>query len=365
MKLSLPALFLAIACSCGFVARAATAAEFATYFAADVTDRFDYEALGVTSQPSPSDSPLRDPNDIDILDSTAGCGIETNFCCDPCWTIRAGAVILKRSSPGAFPIFSSVGSGATLVDAANYRFDSRGGIDLGAIRCLNNDWDLDFRYFAVDSWTSAQSTAIDPAGSVLHTAPPVFFFTFNNANSVYGSNLYSTEFNFRRKRGWLNTYIGYRYVELNEDLNFLVNGSVPAVYNESADNRLHGLQIGADANIWNNGRRLRLDSWLKAGMYYDYILHRGQIEFPPGTPFFNSVSQRDNSTAFLGDIGLVGVYQITDTIALRGGYQLLWLDGVALASDQIQTTNLLTASGADIHGDVFFHGALVGLEAQW
>ena len=109
MKLSLPALFLAIACSCGFVARAATAAEFATYFAADVTDRFDYEALGVTSQPSPSDSPLRDPNDIDILDSTAGCGIETNFCCDPCWTIRAGAVILKRSSPGAFPIFSDSG----------------------------------------------------------------------------------------------------------------------------------------------------------------------------------------------------------------------------------------------------------------
>ena len=77
------------------------------------------------------------------------------------------------------------------------------------------------------------------------------------------------------------------------------------------------------------------------------------------------MNQRDNNTAFLGEIGLVGVYQLTDTIALRAGYQLMWLDGVALASEQVQASNFATGTGADVHGDVFFHGALLGVEAQW
>src|SRR5204863_4773055 len=53
MKLSLVSFFLALACSCGLVAHTAGAAEFATYFA-ERTDSYDYEAQGVTSQPSPS-----------------------------------------------------------------------------------------------------------------------------------------------------------------------------------------------------------------------------------------------------------------------------------------------------------------------
>jgi hypothetical protein len=128
---------------------------------------------------------------------------------------------------------------------------------------------------------------------------------------------------------------------------------------------MHGLQFGANANVWNNGSRFRLDSWIKAGIYYDLIRHRSAIEFPPGSQIFTPVNQRDNNTAFLGEIGLVGVYQLTDTIAIRGGYQLLWLDGVALASEQVRTSNFFTGTGTDVHGDVFFHGALVGVEAQW
>lgn len=87
------------------------------------------------------------------------------------------------------------------------------------------------------------------------------------------------------------------------------------------------------------------------------------MELPPGTPLFTPVNQRDNNTALLGEIGLFGVYQLTDAIAIRAGYQLMWLDGVALASEQVQTTNF--ATGTDVQGDVFFHGALIGVEARW
>jgi hypothetical protein len=365
MKLSL---FLAIACSCGLMVRAATAAEFLDAAVA-IPSTLDYEAQVPPSPPSPSDlqDAVRSPSDMAMPGPAGGCGmkaVDCDECCDPCWTIRAGAVIMKRSDPNAFPIFINSVGGATLVDAGDYRFDYRGGIDVGAIRSLNSDWDFDFRYFAIDSWTASRTNAL-AGGAILNNPAPVIFFGFSPADSVYGSNLYSTEFNLRRRREWVNTYIGYRYVELNEDLNFILNAGIDAAYSESTDNRLHGLQIGADANIWNNGGRLSLDGWLKAGIYYDYIRHRGQIEFPPGTTVFTPVNQRDNNTAFLGEIGLVGIYQLTDAIAIRGGYQLLWLDGVTLASEQVQVTNFATGTGTDVHGDVFFHGALIGLEAQW
>jgi hypothetical protein len=359
MKLS--ALACAVACSCGLMLQSTASAKSPqTLDWALAGYDYDYEAQ--VEPASPSD--LMPPP---VLASSSVCGCDTgdgdcDALCGPTWTFRVGSVIMKRSNPSSFPVFSDFGSGATLVDAANYRFHTRGGLDIGAIRNIRDDLAFDFRYFAIDSWTASQTSTLAP-GSRLNNALPIGFFGFSSATSTYGSNLYSTEFNLRRNHGWLQTYLGYRYVELNEDLNFLL--SPPVVYRESADNRLHGLQLGANANVWNNANRLRLDSWMKAGIYYDLIRHGSAIEFPPGSTLLPPTNQRDNNTAFLGEIGLVSIYQLTDTIAIRGGYQLLWLDGMALASEQVQTTNILTGTGSDVHGDVFFHGALVGVEAQW
>ncbi|MFN0019017.1 MAG: hypothetical protein ACKVP0_12205 [Pirellulaceae bacterium] len=365
MKLSLYTFLCAAACTCGLILQSTAAAD--TPQSTARPPAYDYDAPGSTSLESDMQAALAGMAAPVATNSVAcGCDMAAADCnddCDPRWTFRVGTIIMQRNNPSALPIFSDFG-GATLVDAANYNFEYRAGLDIGAIRDLNECWAVDFRYFGIDSLGAAQFNAIDPGGTVLNNAIPVTFFGFSTADSTYGSNLYSTEFNLRRKHDWLTTFVGYRYVELNEDLNFLL-GPTAAVYRESADNRMQGIQIGADARIWDNGARLRLDGWLKAGIYYDLIRHRSAVELPPGNPLFTPVNQRDNNTAFLGEIGLIGVYQLTDTIALRSGYQLLWLDGVALASDQVGTTNFVTGTGADLHGDVFFHGALLGIEATW
>ncbi|MGI8977687.1 MAG: hypothetical protein ACR2FY_00530 [Pirellulaceae bacterium] len=363
MKLSPYALACAIACSCGLMLPGSAFAEVPRTLERALA-AYDYEAQ--VEPASPSDLPVAP---APIVTNNFACGCDQAVCdcddgCDPEWTFRIGAVIMKRSDPNTLPIFSDFGGGATLVDAADYRFEYRGGIDFGAIRDLNDDWAVDFRYFAIDSWTASQSSTLSAGGSILNIASPVVFFGFPTTDSTYGSNLYSTEINLRRKLGWLQPFVGYRYVELNEDLNFLINPA-PLLYNEAADNRMHGFQFGAEANVWNNGGSFRLDSWVKAGIYYDLIRHHSAFEFPAGNPLLPPVNQRDNNTAFLGEIGAVGVYQLTDTISIRGGYQLLWLDGVALASEQVPTSNFFTDTDADVHGDVFFHGALVGVEARW
>jgi hypothetical protein len=57
---------------------------------------------------------------------------------------------------------------------------------------------------------------------------------------------------------------------------------------------------------------------------------------------------------------------VTRHFAIRGGYQLLWISEVALASDQAQLAlNTLNVNTINSSGDVFYHGALVGGEFTW
>ena len=67
-------------------------------------------------------------------------------------------------------------------------------------------------------------------------------------------------------------------------------------------------------------------------------------------------------------MNIAAVYQITDHWAIRGGYQLLWLSGVAIGSEQLHTLNLNSGNGLpamNTSHDAFFHGALVGVERTW
>ena len=75
-----------------------------------------------------------------------------------------------------------------------------------------------------------------------------------------------------------------------------------------------------------------------------------------------------NNLAFCGEIGITLTYDLTERLSIRGGYQLLWLDGVALASQQ----PLFSLTGPlDDHittatnGDLFYNGAFAGLEYRF
>ena len=74
----------------------------------------------------------------------------------------------------------------------------------------------------------------------------------------------------------------------------------------------------------------------------------------------------DSSVAFVGEIGITGVYQLTKHIALRGGYQTLWISGVALASDNMaNATALSSQANITTDGDLFYHGALMSVDFMW
>jgi len=59
------------------------------------------------------------------------------------------------------------------------------------------------------------------------------------------------------------------------------------------------------------------------------------------------------------------VWHITERWSLRGGYTLLYIDGVALAPENFDPADLENQPGINVNGDVFLHGVNAGMEFSW
>ena len=140
-------------------------------------------------------------------------------------------------------------------------------------------------------------------------------------------------------------------------------GQVDARYNVAANNDLYGMQLGAR---WREHRnRLGLEAFGKAGLYYNVASeHHAAVEQIPSNPFpYPSSTNSVGDVAFLGELGLALLYEISPALTLRAGYSVLWLEGVALAPDQLDY-GFPPEAGEQIDsaGGVFYHGASIGLE---
>ena len=66
--------------------------------------------------------------------------------------------------------------------------------------------------------------------------------------------------------------------------------------------------------------------------------------------------------AYIAEVGVTGRQKITDNWSLYLGYQALYIDGVALATEQIHGTDVGTGTGLNHSAGVFYHGGRIGLE---
>jgi hypothetical protein len=71
---------------------------------------------------------------------------------------------------------------------------------------------------------------------------------------------------------------------------------------------------------------------------------------------------KTSHTAFQGEIGLMAIFQVTDCLSARLGYQAMWLDGIAIASDQVENVNPRIDTKPYMGGTLLYHGATAGFE---
>ena len=130
-------------------------------------------------------------------------------------------------------------------------------------------------------------------------------------------------------------------------------------------NHLFGFQIGADAILLGRQEQFQIRGFAKTGIFDNAAAQNTEFSDPAGLGTLSAAASGSHAS-FVGEIGLIGSYQLTKHVTIRGGYQVMWIEGVALAPRQISNTDL-AAGTANIEdsGGLFCHGANVGLEFTW
>lgn len=285
-------------------------------------------------------------------------------CCDPCeplWTASYDAIFLHRSDPASAVLGLNTVNSAESFNAADFDFGTHTGFDFSLLRRIDCNHALELRYFGVDHWT-ANAVAATTRDDLLqfNAEVPIFADAGDAIASTYNSQLHNTEINVRNTSiARFDLLVGFRYMELDEHIHAgLINAAIPFDYDASTNNRMYGGQLGAQAWLWDNNR-LSLDVFGKVGVYGNHASHTARTTTGVAT---TSANGRGNPTSFIGELGLNGAAQLNDHFSIRGGYRLLWVDRVALASNQLAVSDFFAGTGFHARGDVFYHGASAGVE---
>jgi autotransporter-associated beta strand protein len=163
---------------------------------------------------------------------------------------------------------------------------------------------------------------------------------------------------------------GLQYLQVRDELNIatqrVVNGGVEdGDYNIRTVNNLYGAQLGGQVRRWP--QPWGWEATGKGGIFANDLSQRQYVNDFPNFPIRPTTSRSNDTVAFVGDFNLTGLYRLTDAWVLRAGYSVFWMQGVALAPDQLDFNFATTPSGdqLDSDGGILLHGVNLGLEANW
>ena len=284
-------------------------------------------------------------------------------CCPeqpPCFVVRGGALVLRPRSHGPVPL---VNAGNTTLEAADLDLNFQAGWELAGIWNAGPNLGFELRYFEVDSWTK---TIEDQFVSGIQTSNVqgysiLTFPVFDIVELVsYRSALQSGEIN-ARLASWesITLLAGFRSLALNESIRIDATASDAEV---DVINQLYGFQVGLEGN-WS-WRRLSLTGFCKGGAYNT----KSTLDIPTFSAQ-DLVPVINNHVTLVGEAALLANIDVTRNLSFRTGYQVLWMPGVALATDQFTSHPPNGVYGNDLevltNSGVFFHGFFLGMEGRW
>jgi hypothetical protein len=284
--------------------------------------------------------------------------------CGPQWSFNAEAVALQRSTTRHQQLFKGAND-PNLINSQTMDFPLAYGAQIGAIRHGVCGWDVELAYMQVDGF---EATRTDPGFVSMVTDGTGGNYIVTDASARYNSALYSGELNLRKQwRDGITLLSGFRMLELDENLNTAgtaVVGSELVTLDVNAYNHLYGFQVGADVEVYNYGGPLQINTICKAGVYQNYASQNiRRIDTGVSDEMLGATRER---TAFMGEVGVVATYSITKRLAFRATVQAVWLEGIALAPEQIGESNFRTSEAyVDAAGGVFYYGGGLGLEYRF
>ncbi len=290
------------------------------------------------------------------------------------WTARASVVYLLRDDPENLQYFQAPG-GNDAFNFSQFDFDNEPGLDVSIFRELGGGQRIEARYLGLWNVFDRVTVQVPPGLGAINTNPPLPF-GLDPVNTLihsgYDSELHSGELNYCLDESPGQTWIiGFRYLNIGEEFHADYDFATLPIEVDNileVDNNLYGLQVGAEADLFSDWMgACRLIGFVKAGVYgaqsnYDYSYTQPPV-------FDLQGSNDDTDIAFVGEAGLTLNRSIGYNTSLLLGYRLLWIDGVALAAEQIDNTSDSLVNPVpvtvDNSGDLFYHGATLGVEYRY
>lgn len=307
-----------------------------------------------------------------------------------CWTGRVDALLLWRNAPYNRPLFNeAAGAGATVMNANQLNSPPAAGPRFSLFRTNSCGDSIEVNYFRAFNFDANRSLPFAPGAYTL--SPPGIYGVIpvgplDQATVNLGSAVQGVEVNGRVRYGESVEFLtGFRWIEWRESMTITDSYTIPGppppipggdIYTTNAINDLYGVQIGVDSNLWDRGGRFRVEGLVKAGAYVNVASQNSTWQYDPTNPFAKaSVTANSTPAAFVGEVGLTGVYALTKSIDFRFGYMGLWLESIVQPTNILSLQNLsggavtppLPAITGDIAatGGVVLQGLTLGLEGRW
>lgn len=312
--------------------------------------------------------------------------------------VQVGALFMQQVSQfsQSQPIVVDTNTGNTFISTTDINTNFIPGLQATAGFRLNNGRTIELDYFGLYGGNTT-ATAVKPDPNAFLTFPNNLagntFVDMDNTNVNYSSEINSFALNLPCCSGCSNAgacdacacdayefgqsksqsftwFSGFRYLNVNQRLNIVAQRTVgnaveQGTYNVRTQNNLFGGQLGA--RLRRTSGRLGWDATGFAGIFGNDAQQTQSVTDFPNFALRPSVTDSQGGVAFVGGGNLSGLYSLTKVLNLRAGYNTIWIEGLALAPDQLDF-NLATAqAGSQINnnGGLFLHGANVGLEARW
>jgi hypothetical protein len=381
------------------------AADFAAYAAGEAVASDETPAVGSATVPAGS-AARQQCNGASENGGLFGC-----LTCRPCPCVYGDVEAVFMQQTPRFrnqPILIDFLAGTPIVTTSDLNFADTPGVEATFGIRLCNCRAIEFGYFGLfRNGASVSFDKTDPNQIVTFPTGPVgnVFLNMDHVQTDYSSYLNSFEVNFpcccgccccceepkcgcggcgeasceascsKRDRDpvicrSVEWFAGFRYIELGTDLD-ITAAAFPPPFTETGDytihttNRLFGGQIGGRIRRTVNHFGFELTG--KAGIYgNDADQSQSVIDFP-NFPLRPTTSARETNVAFEGELNLSGIFRLNDVWSLKAGYSVIWIEGLALAPDQLDFNLAASPSGNTLSSDggLFIHGANVGLEARW
>jgi len=274
------------------------------------------------------------------------------------WNVAVEGLVMRRDQMDSVPLVIDSANGNVLL-GDDLNMGSQDGFHLSVSRQMNHCNDLEFEYYGVEDMGA--TTHIDTPGAQM----TVYGSSFGTAplDVTYATDLYNFEMNWRRRLRCqrFKSLLGFRVMELREDLSTLDAVSPPQLFQGDVNNHLMGGHFGIEGILFKQCR-LVFEGGMKIGVYHndaDFF-----ASFPQAGPA--AVFQaNEEHTAFTGDLWLDMNYWLTDHLAFRLGYQAMWMEGVALLPEQLDDLAVPILGDLDMAGSPLYQAITFGTQLRW